>query len=810
MERHGSHPLDRQQHVATDGVPVEQVQAAINLLGLNEFHCSRDNVSIVTLFANLFVEYVLMEKLRRDGDDACGGSVGGGGDKEVPMAVADYIYRGPMLEGYSPWQLASEGYKKVKRKQGDDGDGDGEHDNDDVVAAVGKGSSKKKAADGVLFMQDHPQHATHWLFKKAQTKRGQHDRPMVHVTRKARYLDDEQTQRIWVLSVATCWRSAQEVIEKDWDHEINNNESDAMVAMTQLLSNSLAVRRKQKQRDENNDDDDDEVDMVDASQPIAADRVGQRQQQQQHEVVPIVDEEDEQPFAKSIGGESGASAVLSAMHSGLIRPSAIRQDNAHGRIDDDDDEVVIYDDGPPRLKMTEAVYKGLRRAQPDVVDKEDDLQQQQQHVLPQLGKQRVDAILHQWVDDSQVLPRCNAEQKAAIMLCTLSLASSLCNDDKDVANFSAVIQGSGGTGKTQSVIMAVKEFLQRVCDETEDDIWNQWLLIIAPTNLVALAVGGSTIDSGLLNRRAGGSSEPRCSALVKLVMVDEFSMVSLQWVSQISEALQTVKRNNNKEPFGGVSVVWIGDVHQLQPVMGLSVTATAMQATKQADKLGLKLWTGRDWNRRRALSVLMRQQYRMQEPLASMTERFANGQQTLQDAQTLSETRLLKNADHEEWKLRFESGSTSTRILCSDNNSKCALNNEMAKALMVVEGEMHSWRAEDDERLASKSNEVLDQLEPIQFAWKWMPVVCLENIAGTKAVNGALCWVVKVVLKDGEAMPSAVLVIAAESKEDAQRLVGDDDVGVLKRLLDGEGVGAACAREARRTTSNFRMRLCGA
>ena len=86
------------------------------------------------------------------------------------------------------------------------------------------------------------------------------------------------------------------------------------------------------------------------------------------------------------------------------------------------------------------------------------------------------------------------------------------------------------------------------------------MLIIAPTNLVALAVGGSTIDSGLFNRRAGGSSEPRCSALVKLVMVDEFSMVSLQWVSQISEALQTVKRNNNKEPFGGVSVLWIGDV----------------------------------------------------------------------------------------------------------------------------------------------------------------------------------------------------------------------------------------------------------
>ena len=300
-------------------VPVTQAQAAINVLGLSEFHCSRDNVSIVTLFSNPFVEYVLMEMMRRDGDDDDAGGGIGDGDKEVlPMVVADYIYRGQMLDGYSPWQLVFEGYKKVKMEQGDDVGGE-QHYNDGVAAAgVGKGSSKKKAAAaGVLFMQDHPQHETHWLLKKAQTKRGKHDSPMVNVTRKERFLVDKETQRIWVLTVATNWRSAQEVIDKNWDQEINDNESDAMVAMTQLLSNSLAVRKKKQQRDENNGDDD-EVDMVDASQPIAANRVGQQQQQQQqeHEVVHIVDEDaDEQLFATSIGGESGASAVLSAMQS---------------------------------------------------------------------------------------------------------------------------------------------------------------------------------------------------------------------------------------------------------------------------------------------------------------------------------------------------------------------------------------------------------------------------------------------------------------------------------------------------------------
>jgi hypothetical protein len=47
---------------------------------------------------------------------------------------------------------------------------------------------------------------------------------------------------------------------------------------------------------------------------------------------------------------------------------------------------------------------------------------------------------------------------------------------------------------------------------------------------------------------------------VKLVIVDEFSMVSLQWVDQISRALQEAMEQKDK-PFGGVSVIWIGDMH---------------------------------------------------------------------------------------------------------------------------------------------------------------------------------------------------------------------------------------------------------
>jgi hypothetical protein len=82
--------------------------------------------------------------------------------------------------------------------------------------------------------------------------------------------------------------------------------------------------------------------------------------------------------------------------------------------------------------------------------------------------------------------------------------------------------------------------------------------------------------------------------------------------------------------------------------------------------------------------------------------------------------------------------------LCTDNNSKAALNWEIAKWLHREE--WYQWKAEDDASVEA-NNEVIDQLEPVQCAWKWMPVICLENYLGTEVVNGALCWVVNVVLE---------------------------------------------------------------
>ena len=135
----------------------------------------------------------------------------------------------------------------------------------------------------------------------------------------------------------------------------------------------------------------------------------------------------------------------------------------------------------------------------------------------------------------------------------------------------------------------------------------------------------------------------------------------------------------------------------------------------------------------------------------------------------------------------FEEGSLLSRVLCTDNNSKAALNCEIEKWLHKEE--WYQWKAEDDASVEA-NNEVIDQLEPVQCVWKWMPVICLENYLGTEVVNGALCWVVNVVLEEPGQMQAAVLVVAAKSKEEAVKKVEEDDLSDL--LAEKVVVPLAC------------------
>ena len=122
------------------------------------------------------------------------------------------------------------------------------------------------------------------------------------------------------------------------------------------------------------------------------------------------------------------------------------------------------------------------------------------------------------------------------------------------------LTGAAGTGKTT--------LIERVVEESD-----LRKIVVAPTGVAALNIGGSTINSAF---RIGfdtfpviqESNDPKFKKLLKkleLLIIDEISMVRAPMLDAISDSLKV--HRNSSEPFGGIHVLACGDLFQLPPVV---------------------------------------------------------------------------------------------------------------------------------------------------------------------------------------------------------------------------------------------------
>ncbi len=122
------------------------------------------------------------------------------------------------------------------------------------------------------------------------------------------------------------------------------------------------------------------------------------------------------------------------------------------------------------------------------------------------------------------------------------------------------VTGKAGTGKS-TLIRFLTSMIKRS-------------VVVAPTAIAAMNVEGTTIHSffGFPARTLNPdeSFSPRKYLLptvenMDVLIIDEVSMVSPDLVDCVSNSLMKVKDNNL--PFGGVPVVFVGDILQLPPVV---------------------------------------------------------------------------------------------------------------------------------------------------------------------------------------------------------------------------------------------------
>ena len=136
-------------------------------------------------------------------------------------------------------------------------------------------------------------------------------------------------------------------------------------------------------------------------------------------------------------------------------------------------------------------------------------------------------------------------------------------------NSTLFITGKAGTGKTT--------FVKRIQEEI-----NKTFLVLAPTGIAALKVGGQTIHSVFRfpfdvitpetrlweDQKSNPGRYQRTKSLLKLVdtiIVDEVSMVRCDIVDAMDRILRHVM--STYQPFGGKQIIFVGDLCQLPPVV---------------------------------------------------------------------------------------------------------------------------------------------------------------------------------------------------------------------------------------------------
>jgi hypothetical protein len=134
---------------------------------------------------------------------------------------------------------------------------------------------------------------------------------------------------------------------------------------------------------------------------------------------------------------------------------------------------------------------------------------------------------------------------------------------------SLFLTGKAGTGKTT--------FLKKLKEQTKKE-----MAIVAPTGVAAINAGGVTIHSffqlplspfiptdagrrNLIGKIRMNSVRRKVLDKLEMLVIDEVSMVRADLMDEIDTVLRHFRYRRN-EPFGGVQMVFIGDMYQLSPV----------------------------------------------------------------------------------------------------------------------------------------------------------------------------------------------------------------------------------------------------
>ena len=323
------------------------------------------------------------------------------------------------------------------------------------------------------------------------------------------------------------------------------------------------------------------------------------------------------------------------------------------------------------------------------------------------------------------------------------------------------LSGGAGCGKTYTI----KAMLQYAKETNEKNKKNFTILVAAPTGSAAsLLPNGCTLHSLLkiqvennLKEHQDELTGVRLAVLQDafkdtcILIIDEKSMVGLGRLSQISRRLQQAKPHAKTEPFGGVTVILVGDLNQLPPVMDKSVCSLDGGSLVQRE--------GRNLYRQFTTAVNFKESVRQggdaNKEFRGQLERLTTGMFTEDDYDAWCDRDLSRLSDTEQEHFRRNAVQ-----LCSTRNATKSFNIDHIKRLHQP---VLRIKATNTKHAANADQDKAKGLPKEVLIAKNAKVILTTNLwTDAKLVNGSQGTVRYVIFREGEnppdKMPAFLLV----------------------------------------------------
>ena len=269
------------------------------------------------------------------------------------------------------------------------------------------------------------------------------------------------------------------------------------------------------------------------------------------------------------------------------------------------------------------------------------------------------------------------------------------------------ITGAPGTGKTALIffLMDAKKKLGKIA-------------LLAPTGTAAISIDGKTFHSYF--RLAGESfisnlSKKDFDMTISTYIVDEVSMMSAELLNAFNRYLQKI--HNSNEPFGGRTVILVGDFFQLAPVKGdLAFTSTMFDLFKWHVLREQVRFTGSLADKFKEILSLIR--------LGNINEMVKSFLRRVQESQYLNTTRILCTSLF---------SRRQDALIC---NEKC---------IEDLPGPIFIFDAEDDFKLVEKDVQSVCNAQKTIRLKVGMRVMFIRNDFANDISNGTIGIVLNIV-----------------------------------------------------------------